>query len=190
MTKKQIIKAQTGFIKIERIVLWLIIIILIVLQGVSAWYLIKLWDDESRYSKYHLATIINESEEKRYKDPVVNISENKVYIPEARIYLPLNEATRDLRYDYFATQNYKSLRLSTSSIVGSQIEKDDHACDKVVVLSVTKEPTSTAYSYVGEIQPTKDGLRYISVHNKDTCSYYQGNVQEDLTKAAKEAQAY
>ena len=157
------------------------------LQGVSAWYLVKLWNHESETSKRDFSAYINKSEEERYKYPIIDVAESRVYIPEARIYLPLDEVTRNLRYDYFKPPqgNATSLRLSTSSIVGAQIEKDDHACDKVIMLSPSKDPTIATYTPVGEIQPTKDGLRYISVHQKDTCSTYYGNVREDLAAAAK-----
>lgn len=185
MTKKQTTGKLTSSIKKERIILWAIISVLIVLQAISAWYLIKMWRYESQRSERNLSELINESEERRYQYPIIDISENRVYIPEARIYLPLNEVTRNLRYDYFSVSNTTSLRLSTSSIVGSQIAKDDHACDKVIMISPSKDPAMITYSPVGEIQPTKDGLRYISVHRKDTCSIYYGSVHEDLTEAAK-----
>lgn len=187
MTKKQNLKKQANGLKKGRIILWVVISILAILQGVSAWYLVKLWNHESETSKRDFSAYINKSEEERYKHPIIDVAESRVYIPEARIYLPLDEVTRDLRYDYFKPPqgHTVSLRLSTSSIVGAQIEKDDHACDKVVMLSPSKKPAMTTYKPVGEIEPTKDGLRYISVHQKDTCSTYYGNVQEDLAAAAK-----
>lgn len=185
MVKKQNIKKQTSYHKKERIVLWAVILALIILQGISGWYLIKLWNYESQSSERNFRTLINTSEDERYKFPVIDVTENRVYIPEARIYLPLNDTIRNLRYDYFSTQNFVSLRLSTSSTVGSQIEKDHHACDKVVILSQSKEPTNTEYKDAGEVEMTKDGLRYLSVHNKDTCSIYYDDVQENLLQAAK-----
>jgi hypothetical protein len=190
MTKKQNLKKQVGGVKKERIALWAIIFTLIVLQAISAWYLMNLRSDVVQTSERNLYTLINNSEEGRYKYPVIDITEGRVYIPEARVYLPLNDTTRDLRYDYFAVQDYKSLRLSTSAIVGSQHERDHHSCDKVIILSLSKEPTNTAYYDAGEIQPTRDGLRYLSVHNKDTCSIYYGSVQEDLAQAAKSITRY
>jgi hypothetical protein len=190
MTKKQNLKKKIGGIKKERLILWIIIFILILLQGISAWYVTRLWSSESRNSKYNLYTLINSSEENRYKYPVIDVSEGRVYIPEARIYLPLNEVTRDLRYDYFVVENYKSLRLSVSSIVGSQLERDDHACDKVVMLSPSIESKGATYDDAGEIQPTKDGFRYLLVHNKDTCSIYHDSMQERLAEAAKQITQY
>jgi hypothetical protein len=191
MIKKQNLKKQTNNIKKERIIVWIVIAILVVLQGVSAWYLVKLWSHESESSKRDFSAYINKSEEERYEHPIIDVAEGRVYIPEARIYLPLNEVTRDLRYDYFKPpQGNTSLRLSTSSIVGAQFERDDHACDKVIMLSPSKDPAMTTYSLAGEIQPTKDDLRYISVHSKDTCSTYYGNVQEDLTAATKLITSY
>jgi hypothetical protein len=191
MVKKQNLKKQTNGIKKERIILWVVISILVVLQAISAWYLVRLWNHESESSKRDFSAYINKSEEERYSHPIIDITEGRVYIPEARIYLPLNDTTRNLRYDYFKPpQGNTSLRLSTSSIVGAQIEKDDHACDKVIMLSPSKYPAMTTYSPAGEIQPTKDDLRYIYVHSKDTCSTYYGSAQEDLTIAAKLITSY
>lgn len=191
MVKKQNLKKQTNGIKKERIILRVVISILVVLQAISAWYLVGLWNHESESSKRDFSAYINKSEEDRYSHPIIDIAEGRVYIPEARIYLPLNDTTRNLRYDYFKPpQGSTSLRLSTSSIVGAQIEKDDHACDKVIMLSPSKYPAMTTYSPAGEIQPTKDDLRYIYVHSKDTCSTYYGSVQEDLTTAAKLITSY
>ncbi|MNQ66403.1 hypothetical protein D3C85_808950 [compost metagenome] len=191
MIKKQNLKKQTIGIKNERIILWVVISILVVLQTISAWYLVGLLNRESESSKRDFSAYINKSEEERYKHPIVDVTERRVYIPEASVYLPLNEVTRDLRYDYFKPPHGNiSLRLSTSSIVGEQIEKDDHTCDKIIMISPSKDPAMTTYSPAGEIQPTKDSLRYISVHRKDTCSTYYGNVQEDLTAAAKLITSY
>ena len=128
MTKKQNLKKQATGIKKERIIMWVVISILIIAQAISAWYLVRLWNHGSESSKRDFSAYINKSEEERYNHPIIDVAEGRVYIPEARIYLPLNEITRNLRYDYFKPlQGNTSLRLSTSSIVGAQIEKDDHA---------------------------------------------------------------
>lgn len=189
MTKKQIMSKQANSIKKERI-LWIVIIILAISQAISAWYLMKIWNYNSDSSQQSTYSLISKVEEKRYKYPVIDIAEGRVYIPEMRIYLPLNDSTRDLRYDFFNAPNYKSLRLSTSSAVGVQNDTDDPSCDKVVILSKSKEGASSIYYDAGEIKPTKDGLRYLSVHNKDTCSIYFGNIREGLVEAAKSITQY
>lgn len=190
MIKKQNLKKQAIGIKKERIILWVVILILIILQAISAWYLIKLWNYNSESSKQSLYSLISKVEEKRYKHPVIDIAEGRVYIPEARIYIALNDSTRDLRYEFVNVPNYKSLHLSMSSTVGVQNETDDPTCDQVVVLSTSKEGLEPTYYDAGEIQSTVDGLRYLRVHNKDTCSVYNDSVQADLVKAAKSITIY
>jgi len=190
MVKKNQAQKQTVNSKKERIILWLVIAVLIALQAISAWYLIKLWNIVSQDSKHNFAMLIDRSEERRYSSPIIDVSENRVYIPEARVYLPLNDVTRNLRYDYSHMRSPKSLYLSTSSTVGAQTEDDDHSCDKVVSLQQTPEPAMSDYSSIGEISPTKDGLRYVYAHNKENCSIYYGTVREDLMNAAKAIQSY
>jgi hypothetical protein len=94
--------------------------ILTITQALSGWYVIKLWNIESENDKRHLAELINKSEQRRYESPIINVSENRVYIPEVRVYLPLNEVTRSLRYEYSTTPISTSLHLSTVSTVGAQ----------------------------------------------------------------------
>jgi len=190
MVKKTNIQRQTANGKRERIALWLVIIILIALQAISGWYLVKIWNIESQDSKHDFAELINKSEEQRYNSPVIDVSENRVYIPEARVYFPLNEVTRDLRYDFVDTQGPTLLYLSTASFVGAQKEEDDHSCDKVVSFQQAVEPALSELSLIGEIAPTKDGLRYAFAHNKENCSIYYGTVRDDLINAAKAIQNY
>lgn len=78
----------------------IIISLLVVSQTISAYYIFKNREYIFEDSKTLHSSLINTLEEKRYKEPVVDITENRVYIPEARVYLPLNNTTRDLRYDY------------------------------------------------------------------------------------------
>lgn len=190
MNKIQNTTKKAGAIKQGRIVLWAILFTLIILQGISAWALTSLWNDGAQRSKQSLYGYINSVEEKRYKYPVIGIAESRVYIPEVRAYLPLNETTRDLRYYYSNTPGKNSLALSTSSQVGAQNESDDPTCDRIVLLEVSKKPSNPTYYDAGEIQPTKDGLRYLHAHNKNTCSIYRGTVQEDLIRAIKSINQY
>jgi len=185
MIKKQNLKKPAFGTKKERIILWSVILTLIIIQALSAWYISELWKYNSDTSSQSLYLHISKSEEKRYKYPVIDIAEDKVYIPEARIYLPLNDTTRNLRYEYINNKDYKSLNLSVSSAVGTQNGVDDPTCDKVVMVSPSKESLEYPYVDGGEIKPTVDGLRYVSVHNKETCGTYFGDVQQGLVEAVK-----
>jgi len=185
MVKKHHKNKHLPIFKKERTVLWSLIAILVLAQLISGWYLVQLRNNERESSKNNLYTFINNTEKERYRYPVISIAENRVYIPEARVYLPLTKVTRDLRYDYFQTGKTTRLSLSTQSFVGVQIEKDDHACDKTVVITQSRDYSETTYSEIGEISPTKDALRYMTAHNKGTCSIYLGTVQEELIESAK-----
>jgi len=185
MLKKRNLKKRVGHIKKERVILWAVILVLIILQVVTIWYVARLWNDHLVSSKQALYSLIAKSEERRYKYPVISITENRVYIPELRIYLPLDDATRNLRYEYVNLPTYTSLRLGVSSTVGQQSETDDPFCDQVVVLSATKDGMDPAHNYVGELPSTIGSLRYMYVHNKATCSIYNDNIQDDLVRAAK-----
>jgi len=185
MVKKQLKNKHLLISKKERVVLWSMVAVLVICQLISGWYLVQLRNNELESSKNQLYTFINDSEKERYKYPVISIAENRVYIPEARVYVPLTEVTRDLRYDYFQTGNTARLSLSTQSFVGAQIEKDDHACDKAIVITQSKDFSETTYSDIGEISTTKDGLRYMMAHDKGTCSIYLGTAQEELIESAK-----
>jgi len=136
-------------------------------------------------SQHRLYALINSSEENRYKYPILDIAEGRAYIPEARLYLPLNDTTRDLRYEYRTNGGDKYINLSTSPLVGSQNEKDDHACDRAVIVSSSKDFFEGAYAYFGEIPPTQDELRYIFVHSNETCSTYSAGTSKALAEAAK-----
>lgn len=150
----------------------------------------RLWNIESENDTRNFAELIDKSEQRRYKSPIIDVSENRVYIPEARVYLPLNGVTRDLRYDYFNVPASKALYLSTVSTVGAQITEDDHQCDKVVSIQQTVVPMADMYSSIGEIEPTKDGLHYMYAHTKEKCSIYFGTVREDLIAAARQMKSY
>jgi hypothetical protein len=169
--------------------LWLIILILVIAQVVSAWHLIKLWNQGSDESKWRMSSLINQSEERRYRYPIIDITENRVYIPEARIYLPLNDVSRNLRYDYISLKNQEHLHLSTLGIVGRQTDHDPASCDKVVsIIKPSDANKYKLYSLVGTIQPTKDGLSEIIVHN--ACRIYPDNLRESLATIAKEIRSY
>jgi len=190
MLKKRNLKKRTIDSKKKRAILWAIILVLIILQGVTAWYVVRLWNDHLASSKLALYSLIAKSEERRYKYPVIDISENRVYIPELRVYVPLNDSTRNLRYEYVNIKNYTSLHLSMSSTVGVQNSIDDPICDQVVVLSATKDGMDSALEADGELPVPIDGLRYLQVHKKATCGVYNDTIRDDLVQAVKSITQY
>jgi hypothetical protein len=187
MVKKHVSNKRANITRKEY-TLWAIIVLLLISQVVSAIFLARLINVDSRDSKQSLYAFINRIEEKRYKYPVIDVSEGRVYIPEARIYLPLTDTTRNLRYEYQNTVA-NTLHLSVSSAVGSQREEDDPTCDKIITITPASSRLSTNESLVGTIQPTKDGLSHITAIKK-ACKTYQASTWDELAQAAKAIQQY
>ncbi len=190
MTKKQTPQKQKATSKKE-LILWIAIGILLVAHIVSAWYLVRLWNNTEAISKESLYTLVNRSEESRYRQPVIDVAENRVYIPEARIYMPLNDASRDMRYDYRANgEQPATLYLSTASVVGRQSEQHDASCDKIITLSQTDEPNRSYWDLAGTLQPTKDDFRYIFMHKQESCWAHYDETRKVLAEVAKMIKNY
>lgn len=169
--------------------LWAVVILLLAIQVLSLWYIIKNQNDNSEASLQRMYRLVNESEQRRYKYPVIDISENRVYIPEARIYLPLTDTTRELRYDYFSLKNHESIYFSVNSTVGHQTQDESPTCDKIVSLTKSETPhTSASDSPVTTVPATKDGLTDIRVHAD--CKIYFGDVKTNLLEAVKQLKNY
>lgn len=183
MKKKQ--KTNIQFSKNFAVLLALFIFLLTVAQAISAYYILQNREYMIEDSERTLTGFVNSTEEKRYSHPVIDVTEGRVYVPEARIYLPLNETTRNLRYDYRNPFDTVELYLSVRGVVGNQQPTDDPQCDKMIWLSQKK---NNSPNFVAEIEPTKDGLRYVSAH--DTCEIYYDTVRDDLLEAVKQLKNY
>jgi hypothetical protein len=174
---------------VRKYLLWLILLLLIVLQAVSFVYIVKIHDRIDEDSKNDLSTLINTEEERRYKYPPIDVAASRVYIPEARIYLPLNDTSRDIRYDYFGMKGHEAVFFSVSGIVGRQTDYDNPNCDKMVALTKTKGMESGGdFVLVGSIPPTKSGFQYIYKHA--SCQLYTDSLGRDLADAVKKLQQY
>ena len=159
--------------------------VLIASQAVSAYFIYRNYQYMKNDPQVTMAQAIRSAEETRYSYPIIDVSENRVYIPEARIYLPLNQTTRNLRYEYNDSFNKPNLYLSMRGVVGYQRADEPATCDKM--LTFLKDPTDSM-NFVSEIEPTKDGFRYIYAHSK--CNSYYGTISEDLTEAVKQVKNY
>jgi hypothetical protein len=194
MTKKRSIKKQI-FTLNKNYILWTVILILIILQGVYAWQIVKLRGYADSTSDLSMRFALKNAEEDRYKYPIIDVSENRVYIPEARIYLPLNEASRNMRYDYRERGGgfwSKALYLSTSSVVGQQSEAKYESCDKIVTLAPPEDIEINNSKPVGTITSTKDGLSDIYTNPDDTCwdQKWYTDSKQGLVEVVKEAKSY
>lgn len=193
MTKKQTSRKRS-FALNSTFILWVIVLLLVVAQGLSAWHIMKLkeYGDNSDISMMFL---LRRAEEDRYKQPVIDISENRVYIPEARIYLPLTDASRDMRYeyrDYGVDSKSKVVYFSTSSVVGMQTGAQYESCDKMVTLVSPQEAQVPSGNVAGSIAPTKDDLSDMYIHPSESCwdKAWYSNLTRELKEAVKEAKSY
>lgn len=193
MTKKHIFKKQIRSIKKER-VLWVAIIILAALLASSIWYIIK----TSNTSKSSLPapqrsltqaeqergqTFVNDIEQRRYRYPVIDVKENRVYIPEARMYLPLNESSRDIRYQVLGD----TIWLSTAMAVGRQTGNEDASCDRVVIVT-DSENKAGGYIAEGTIKSNDGSTRFVFRH--PACEIYGDVLSKRLADVTKEVQYY
>lgn len=162
--------------------LWIMIAILAVTQAVSFWHITELQSHNNKTPE-QMTAFVNSMEQSRYRYPAIDAKENRLYIPEARIFLPLNETTRDIRYQYASDR----LTLSVAYAVGRQSNNDSPSCDRIVVISPSNQLNSD-YTAAG-IVPSKDGEPlYIAKHNK--CKIYNIELSNQLAEAAKEIQYY
>jgi hypothetical protein len=193
MMKKHIFKKQIRSIKKERI-LWAAIIILAALLASSIWYIIK----TSNTSKSSLSapqrsltqaeqergqTFVNDIEQRRYRYPVIDVKENRVYIPEARMYLPLNESSRDIRYQVLGD----TIWLSTAMAVGRQTGNEDASCDRVVIVT-DSENKAGGYIAEGTIKSNDGSTRFVFRH--PACEIYGDVLSKRLADVTKEVQYY
>ena len=173
----------------------MVVLALIASQGISLWQIMKLREFADQNSHFQLGVLLKHAEEERYKYPVIDVTQNRVYIPEARIYLPLNETSRNLRYDYRekgAGSWSRAMHFSTSSVVGQQSDERHANCDKIVTLAPPAEFQQLDDGADGTIEPTKDGFKYVFVHSDDACwdqKWYAG-LKEGLLEAVKQAKSY
>jgi hypothetical protein len=194
MTKKRTIKKQGVTFK-KKYVLWIVILILIALQCLSAWHIMKLREYADSNSDFTMSILLKNAEEERYKYPIIDIAENRVYIPEARIYLPLDETSRNMRYDYRekgAGFWPKALYFSVSSVVGQQSGAQYESCDKMIILAPPTEVREGGVKATGTIEPTRDGLSEIFMNSDDACwdQKWYTDQKQNLVEVVNQAKNY
>lgn len=197
MAKKNSPKKQTISIKKEPI-LWIVIAVLIALLMLSVWYIVKAPEDTSNNNlssafSEHVAQereegaqrFVNDVEERRYRYPVIDVKEERMYIPEARAYAPLSEESRDMRYQ---TWGDGTIWLSQSIAVGRQTGNEDASCDRVVIVTPLKQ-RAKGYIEEGTIK-SKDGDSLYIFRHPATCKLYEEEFSKRLADVAKKMQYY
>lgn len=118
-----------------------------------------------------------------FKLPVIDIAESRVYIPEIKAYLPLNDTTRDLRYTY----NGMAIDFSLQSLIGfhnptTNDERTPIACLAMVRIMANNQ--EDMYKLFGELdQPLgKDGLKYVKTQ-KDCSDHNKTNISKQQLAA-------
>jgi hypothetical protein len=160
----------------------IVVVMLVVSQAAIAYWFLGFMNAYMKSEEGRLPQIIKEFENSRYKHPVIDISEKRVYIPELRVFLPLNDTTRDLRYYIWemADSPIKHIFFTVSAVVGNQIPEDAPSCDRMVYISTEKEDRSSLYKLVGHVK-LDQGLKHVFQH--ETCSVYPQGALQELTQA-------
>jgi hypothetical protein len=183
MVKKSAGKKQ----KINK--LWIALGVLLVIQIATV---VQMMNFQKRYeleSSTSFRRFVNEVETKRYTAPIIDVSENKVYLPEERLVMPLTSTSRKLLYNLSEWPGGKTdLFLSISGVVGNQVGDDDPSCDRMVRVSMEKDGAGNE-KLVGQITPTKHGLRYI-YQNTSHCGIYPVGASQQLVALAKSLRQY
>ena len=182
------IKKQKARLKIERV--WFVIAVLAATQVITLFFTYRLYEITTHLSKQAFDSILVRAEERRYSDPVIDIAESKVYIPEARVYLPLNEISRNVVYNYrTSSPNLKQLILSTKQVVGMQPDQSTAQCDQVVILSNLEIPVQSKEQI--EIKVTKkDGIKYLTTLDASCENLYSKDTRDKLIDLATKIESY
>lgn len=186
------IKKQKNISRREYI-LWVVVLVLVISQAWSVWSILRLQEGMRYNSDLSMRFSLKDVEERRYKYPIIDVTENKVYLPEAHIYLPLNEVSRDIRYDFKkgSAATPSILYFSVSSIVGRQSDAKYASCDRIVTLASASD-SQISGSKIGAIQPTRDGLEDIYMHSDGPCwnEELYINLRSELVGVVKAAKSY
>ncbi len=129
-------------------------------------------------------------------EPVADPSKNVVYLPEARISLPLSAESRDLRYNYEARSSGSPAQVlvSTTQILNKSISNfADVTCEqRVIGFSIDQKDGFTAGGkYAGSISLSDGRILYFWLNDTKFCQNFWGDgTQSDILGVLKQAQSY
>lgn len=187
--KKSQNKKRLSIIKSNKLISVLVALLLIV-QVISITYIFTLQDAVVRLDNRAFLSLVNQSEARRYKNSVIDIHEQKIYIPDAHIYIPLNDVDPQIMYHpaESTSKTLDTVYLSTEKIVGNQYSLTQYeSCDKLITISSTKRSYGT---FIKEITPRTNELRYVYLYDKSDCSIYTEEYFKYIKNIAKSIQSY
>lgn len=168
--------------------LWLAVAALLIIQVVTLSQLHSLKVGQSETDKRLISDLINKSEQRRYKLPIIDITEGRVYIPEVNGFIPLTDTSRGIRYDYFDVKDNEILYLSRDGIIGNQTtEQTDPSCDKIIAITRNSNAMSN-FTYVGSIPEIGNELKHVFKHYP--CNSYTEELATNLAATALSIRAY
>lgn len=128
--------------------------------------------------------------------PVTDPLQNRVYLPEAHIYLPMTQLSRDLVYFYAAAtkDTPEELQLSTSFNTNSLpvTFKDVPCLQRFVSVGINSNKNLNADSFVGN-KKLDDGRNiYIFKHDNSSCieARWQVDTPTDIANLLLQARSY
>jgi len=127
---------------------------------------------------------------------VVDAQAARVYMPELKIYLPLNQNTRDLRYFYNPDSTPAEAQFSTATSLTRPIQSwGDVPCQqRLAALSVNTQDKGLQGMYgqsAGTLKLADGRTIYFYISNSKGCAnYWQPHTPQSIVNLLKQAQSY
>lgn len=175
-------------VSVNTLLVWSAIVLVVAVQLLMLFQIKEVTKNQSDVDKRLVSDLINKAENERYTEPVISVTEERVYIPDIKGYLPLNNTSLKIRYDYFDMKDFEALYISHVGVIGHQTEQHTNAnCDKIIAITKNKNEMSD-FSYVKSIDPVGPGLMHIYQHND--CNFYTKALSDDIAKLAGSLRSY
>lgn len=145
-----------------------------------------------------LKMIIRDSALGVFSDGVIDARENRVYIPELKVFLPLNEDTRHIKYQYAPSDDKNSypaeINLNTKAQIETLVETLDHVpCMQKMMRATINNPDSERYNEKrsGDMK-LEDGRTLYFFENKDKkcTSRWSTSSPAKMVEIIKTAKSY
>ena len=182
---------------------WAVLVLIVVALVLIFMQYKRIQSLEESVSGLSWRVMLQQGEGARYKTPIIDVAESRVYIPEARVYLSLTDTSRNLRYEYTKASSdnlnrQATLNLSLSAIVGAQSQDvhESFSCDRVVVLN-SSNATIRDFNNAGETLPDytnagslDESTGFTTIHAHAACKMYNSTTVESVVEVAKSIKAY